>query len=166
MLSWFSRVRLFVTLWTVASQAPLSMDSPGENTIVHCRALLQGVLLTQGLNVGLLRFLHWQAGSLQLVLPEKSMKIWIPNKFMKREKKVLVAQSCLTLLKPHDCSPQGSFVHRILQARILEWVAILFSRGSSWPRVGPGSPALQADSLLSEPPGKPQIYEKVNLIRN
>ena len=43
----------------------------------------------------------------------------------------------------------------ILQARLLEWVAILFSRGSSNPGIEPGSPALQADSLLSETPGKP-----------
>ena len=45
-----------------------------------------------------------------------------------------VAQSCLTLCNPVDCSPPGSSVHRILQARILEWVAISFSRGSSQPR--------------------------------
>ena len=48
-----------------------------------------------------------------------------------------------------------SFVHRILQARILEWVAISFSRGSFQPRdCEPGSPTLQADSIPSEPPGK------------
>ena len=45
--------------------------------------------------------------------------------------KVFVAQWCLTLCDPMDCSPPGSFVHGILQARILEWVAISFSRGSS-----------------------------------
>ena len=45
---------------------------------------------------------------------------------------VLVAQSCPTLYNPMDCSPPGSSVHAILQARILEWVAIPFSRGSSW----------------------------------
>ena len=45
-----------------------------------------------------------------------------------------VAQSCLTLCDPMDCSPPGSSVHGILQARILEWVAISFSRGSSQPR--------------------------------
>ena len=45
--------------------------------------------------------------------------------------KVLVAQSCPTLCHPMDCSPPGSSVHGILQARILEWVAISFSRGSS-----------------------------------
>ena len=44
------------------------------------------------------------------------------------------AQSCLTLCEPMDCSPSGSSVCGILQARILEWVAISFSRRSSWPR--------------------------------
>ena len=39
---------------------------------------------------------------------------------------VIVAQSCLTLCSPMDCSPPGSFVHGILQARMLEWVAICF----------------------------------------
>ena len=47
---------------------------------------------------------------------------------------VLVAQSCLTLCDLMGCSPPGSSVHGILQARILEWVATLFSRESSWPR--------------------------------
>ena len=47
---------------------------------------------------------------------------------------VLAAQSCLTLCSPLDCSPPGSSAHRILQARILEWVAISFSRGFSQPR--------------------------------
>ena len=47
---------------------------------------------------------------------------------------MLVTQSCPTLCDPMDCSPPGSSVHEILQARILEWVAISFSRGSSQPR--------------------------------
>ena len=47
---------------------------------------------------------------------------------------VLVTQSCLTLCDPKDCSLPNSPVHGILQARILEWVAIPFSRGSSQPR--------------------------------
>ncbi|CAI9155158.1 unnamed protein product [Rangifer tarandus platyrhynchus] len=50
--------------------------------------------------------------------------------------KVLVPQLCLTFCDPLDCCPPGSFVHGILQARILEWVAILFSMGSSRPRSG------------------------------
>ena len=45
-----------------------------------------------------------------------------------------VAQSFPTLCNPMDCSPPGSSVHGILQARILEWVAISFSRESSRPR--------------------------------
>ena len=48
--------------------------------------------------------------------------------------KVLVAHLCLTLCNPMDCNPPGSSVHEILQSRILEWVAICFSRGSFWPR--------------------------------
>ena len=47
---------------------------------------------------------------------------------------VLVTQSCPTLCDPVDCSPSGASVHGILQAVILEWVAIPFSRGSSQPR--------------------------------
>ena len=43
-------------------------------------------------------------------------------------------QTCPTLCDPVDCSPPGSSIHGILQARILQWVAIPFSRGSSWPR--------------------------------
>ena len=41
---------------------------------------------------------------------------------------------CPTLCDPMDCSPPGSPIHGIFQARVLEWVAIFFSRGSSWPR--------------------------------
>ena len=47
---------------------------------------------------------------------------------------VLLAQSCPTLCDPTDCSPPGFSVHGILQARILEWIAIPFSRGTSQPR--------------------------------
>ena len=62
-------------------------------------------------------------------------------------------------LQPRELySPPGSSVHGILQARILKWVAISSSRGSSPPqRLNPGSPALQADSLPSEPPGLPSL---------
>ena len=48
--------------------------------------------------------------------------------------KCLVTQWYLTFCDPMDCSLPGSSVHAILQVRILEWVAISFSRGSSWPR--------------------------------
>ena len=62
-------------------------------------------------------------------------------------------QSCPILCNPIDGSPPGSSVHGVLQARILEWVAIPFSRDLPDPGIEPRSPALQADSLLSEPPG-------------
>ena len=52
-----------------------------------------------------------------------------------------------------DCSPPGSSAHGILQARTLEWVAILFSRDLPDPGIEPRSPELQADALPSEPPG-------------
>ena len=45
--------------------------------------------------------------------------------------KMLVSHSCLTLCDPMDCNLPGSSVHEILQTRILEWIAIPFSRGSS-----------------------------------
>ena len=48
----------------------------------------------------------------------------------------------------------------IFQARILEWEAFPFARGSSQPRIEVGSPALQADSLSAEVPGKPITYFK------
>ena len=66
-----------------------------------------------------------------------------------------VAQSCPTLCDPMDCSLPGSFVHGILQAKMLEWVAIPFSRGSSQPR-DQTQVSLQTDSLPSEPPGNPK----------
>ena len=63
--------------------------------------------------------------------------------------KVKVTQLCPTL-----CDPVDYTVHGILQARILEWVAFPFSRGSSQPRIKPRSPTLQMDSLPAEPRGK------------
>ena len=68
------------------------------------------------------------------------------------------AQLCLTVCGPMDYCLSGSSVHGILQARVLEWVAILFSRGSSWSRNQTciWFPALQEDSLPSEPLGKPK----------
>ena len=66
---------------------------------------------------------------------------------------MLVAQSSLTLCVPIEYSPPASSVPGILQARILEWVADLPSS-----RIKPRFPALQADSLPSEPPGKPKKW--------
>ena len=65
-------------------------------------------------------------------------------------------RSCPTLCDPLDRSPPGSSVRGILQAGILEWVAIPFSRGSSRPRDRTQVSRMQADSLPAEPLGKPK----------
>ena len=87
----------------------------------------------------------------------------------------LVAQSCLTFWSPMNCSLPGSSVHEILQARILEWVAMPFSRGifltqgsnpvsyvssiGRWVLYHLGSPGSQ-----EVPPGKSQEVRKTCLI--
>ena len=71
---------------------------------------------------------------------------------------ILSLQLCLTLCNIMNCSPPGSSVHVILQARILEWVAMPSTRGSSQPRdrtPSPVFPAWQVDSLPLTPPEKP-----------
>ena len=86
--------------------------------------------------------------------------VWGQNRVEIKYSTCLVAQSCPTICDPRDCSPPGSSVHGSLQARILEWIAISFSRASSQPEdptriLSLMSPALQADSLPAEPSGKP-----------
>ena len=65
--------------------------------------------------------------------------VWITaekeiSRVLEQEKESEVAQLCPTLCDPVDCNLPGSSVHGILQAKILEWIAISFSRGSSQPR--------------------------------
>ena len=62
-------------------------------------------------------------------------------------KKKSLTQSCRTLCDLTDCSPPGSSTHGILQARILEWVAIPFSRDIPNPVIEPRSPTLKVKSL-------------------
>ena len=93
-----------------------SMDFPDKNTGVSYHFLFQGIFLTQGSNPSLL---HWQADSLPSEPP-----LW-PWKWK-------------SLSRVWLCDTMDYTVHRILQARILEWVAFSFSRGSSQPRDGTG----------------------------
>ena len=95
-------------------------DSPGKNTGVGCHALLQGIFPTQGLNPGLL---HCRQ-ILYCLRHQGSPGVGVSE----------VAQSCPTLCDPMDCSLPGSSIRGILQARVLEWVAVSFSRRSSQPR--------------------------------
>ena len=68
----------------------------------------------------------------------------------------LVAKSCSTLWDTMDCRLPGSSIHGISQARILEWVAISFSRGSSQPRDQTPVSCIADGFFTTEPPGKPQ----------
>ena len=124
------RVWLFVTLWIVARQAPLSIGFPRRECWSGLPFPSLGDLLTQGLKLCPLSLLHWQVGSLPLVPP---------GKFPHLQK----AQKCLSIAQSESESPSvvsdsmqlhGHTVHGILQARILEWVAFPFCRRSSQPR--------------------------------
>ena len=68
------------------------------------------------------------------------------------------AQKCLILCNPMGCSPPGSHIHAIFQAKILEWFAISYSRGFSWPRdripISCGS-CIAGRFFTAGPPGKP-----------
>ena len=102
-------------------------DSLGKNTGVDCHDLFQGIFLTQGSKMHLLRLLHWQVGSLPLAPPGKPH---IHTAAAAATAKSF--QSCLTLCDPIDGSPPTSAVPGILQARTLEWVAISFSNAWKW----------------------------------
>ena len=71
----------------------------------------------------------------------------------------LVARSYPTLCEPMDCRPPGSSVHEVSQARVLEWVAVAFSRGSSWSRDQTQVSYLAGRFFTTESPGTPIIQE-------
>ena len=113
-----SRVWFFMAPLTVAPQTPLSMEVFKQDSGVGYHFLLQGIVPTQGLILNILRLLYWQADSLPLAPPGNQNQ----------------SLSWVRLCDHMDCSPPGSSVHGVLQARTLEWVAIPLSRGSSQPR--------------------------------
>ena len=131
-----SRVRLFATAWAVAHQAPLSMNLLGKSTGVGCyfspledQTFLARFDPRQGSNLLLLNLLSWQEDSLQL---SHLGSLYLITLYINEcVCVVLVAQSYPILCDPIDCRPPGSSVHGILQATILEWVAIPFFRGST-----------------------------------
>ena len=97
----------------------------------------------------------WHPCQMVLKVSESFQNVTLhENWFFSRDSKnqyVLLAQSCLTLCKPRGLQPTRLLCPWNFPVRILEWVAISFSKGLP----DSGSPELQADSLLSEPPGKP-----------
>ena len=110
------------------------------------------MLFTVGLSKKRWLVLLPNVGSLCTIAKQKHEDRIVEEK--EKKVKVLFVQFCLTLCDPMDCSPAGFSVHGIL----LEWAAIPFSRGSAQPRDQTWSPALQADSLPSKPPGKWLYY--------
>ena len=88
-------------------------------------------LFTQGLNKAstYLNVSYYPKSRITMILVLK--ELWW---FYCTESESEVSQLCPALCDPMDCSLPGFSVHGIFQARILEWVAISFSRGSSWPR--------------------------------
>ena len=101
-----SHVQLFTTPWTAAHQAPPSMGSSRQEY--------------WGWGGGAIAFSAFESSG-----PHKRGCVCVHAKSL---------PSCLTLCDPMDCSPPGSFVHEIFQARRQEWVAMPSSRGSSWSR--------------------------------
>ena len=90
----------------------------GSQSLLHHECCLSNCLQSRS------QFLDWNIKGYR-VWWEWHLDIW---------KSESVHQSCPTLCNPMDCSLPGSSVHGILQARILEWVAISYSRGSFWSR--------------------------------
>ena len=75
----------------------------------------------------------------------------------------LLTQLCLTVCNSMDCSPPGSSVHGILQAKILKWVAISFSKGSSWARDQTRISYMAGRFFTAESTGKPSTTFSVPL---
>ena len=132
LLSRFSRVWLFVTLWTVACQAPQSMGFSGKNTGVSCCSLFRGIFLTQGSNPHLLQLLHWQAGSLPLVPSGKPMTVEvIPNPLFQVS---FTSDQFLTFFEMTD----SRFWCTSLEV-IGDFVPVISQSSVSVPEAGPGT---------------------------
>ena len=120
-LSRFSCVWLFATLWTVACQVPLSMGFSRQEYGSGLSCPSPGDLPDPGMEPTSLGSPALAGGFFTT-----NTTLWLYESE--------VAQSCLTLRDPMDGSLQSSSIHGISQARVLGWVAISFSRGSSPPR--------------------------------
>ena len=143
MLTCFSLVWLFATPWAVAHQAPLSIGFSRQEYWRGLPCPPPGALTNPGIKPMSFMSPALEDGFFT------TRATWEAHFHLK----VKVAQACPTL-----CDPMDYTVHGILQARILEWVDFPFPGDLPNPRIEPWSPALQADSLLAEPP------EKLNLL--
>ena len=82
----------------------------------------------------------------------------------KMNRRMVHIQPCPTLCDPVNCSPPGSSVQGISQARILEWVAIYFSRGSPQLRDQTQVSCIAGRFFTTEPPGKPKCMVVLSLL--
>ena len=116
-------------------------------------------LLPSSLEVVILKLFGLRTSAHFLTLLRISRELlltWIISNDIYHAMLCLVSRWCPTLWDSIICSPPGSSVHGILQARILKWVALPSFRGSSQPRDRIHVSPLQVDSLLFEPPEKPK----------
>ena len=128
-----SHIPLFVAPWTVVCQVPLPIGFSSQEYRSGLPFPPPGDLPQPGIepmppasSASAGRFFTTEPPVIPLI-------VWMPW-HVKLYAKLL--QSYPTLCDPLDCNPPGSSVHGILQARILEWVAMPSSQGSSWPRDG------------------------------
>ena len=110
---------------------------------------MENVTYAQAATLGIMTYSEWpslelvlwewqRSGGTKMSLGHLYLPQWMRERLGHRQLHVCMCaeslQSCQTRCNPTDCSPPDSSVHGILQARILEWIAISSSRGSSWPR--------------------------------
>ena len=129
-----SRAQLFATPWTAAHQAPLFMGFSRQGYWSGLPCPPPGDLPNRGTELGSPPL---QADSLPSEPPGKPIHIYVCvyiHTYIHIYICCSVTKLCLTLCDPMDCNLPGSSVHGILQARLLEWVVMPSSRGSSQPR--------------------------------
>ena len=126
MLNCFSHIQLFATPWTAAHQTPLSMGLSRQEYWSGLPCPPPGDLPDSGIKPMCLASPALAGGFFTTSTTQEAL-------YCSSVQFSSVAQSCTTLCNPMDCSPSGSSVHGIVQARILEWVAISSSRESSQP---------------------------------
>ena len=127
-----SSVLLFVTLWTVAHQAPLSMGFSRQEYWNELPFPPPGNLPNPGIESTSPTladgFFTTEPPGKPRIAQKRRRYRFIGIKFLHHTGICcLVSQLCPTLSNPMDCSPPGSSFHRISQARILDWVAIFYS---------------------------------------
>ena len=115
-----------------------AVDVTGDRSKVRCckEQYCLGTWTVRSMNQGKLEVVKQEMARVNVdILGIGELKWTGTGEFNSSESESEVAQLCLTLCDPMDCSLPGSSVHGIFQATVLEWIAISFSRGSSQPRV-------------------------------